>query len=218
MTDVFLSADKLSWSAPVQHGSEWDKSKTMIKSREAVLSRDNFTCQGCGFKSKKFQEVHHKNGDHSDFRKANLETLCPLCHQVFHPAMASMSSSAFMIWLPELSQENLNRLLFSVFAAIKKGPEHPLYSVAKAVWGLLEMRKVYLENQLGKSDPGVYGQMLLQMDKSDYADRFSSMSAIKMLANPARFETEIDYWSTLLEKEKPIEKIAEELKLLSTKD
>jgi len=215
MTDVVLSADKLSWSAPVQHGSEWDKSKTMLKVREAILSRDGYTCQGCGFKANKFQEIHHKNGDHSDFRKSNLETLCPLCHQVFHPAMASMSSSAFMIWLPELTQKNLNRLLFSVFSAIKKGPEHPLHSVAKAVWGILEMRKVYLENQLGKSDPGIYGQMLLHMSDSEYQERSASMSAIKMLANPARFETEIDYWAELLEKEKSLDAISEELRNLS---
>ena len=107
-----------------------------------------------------------------------------------------------MIWLPEISQVELNRLLFPLFAVLKTGPSHPLFPVSKAVWGLLEMKKVYLENQIGKSDPGVFGQMLLNLNPEDYANRAQTMSAIKMLANPSRFETEIDYWKALLEKEK----------------
>ena len=216
MTDIILSADRLSWSAPVQHGSRWDKSKGMVKMRPKILQRDNYTCQGCGFRSKEFQEIHHKDGDHSNFKESNLEVLCPLCHQVFHPVMASVSSAASMIWLPEMTQVELNRLLFAIFSCIKKGNQHPLHSVAKGVWGVLEMRRVYLENQLGKSDPGVYGQVLLNLSPQEYKERNVKMSAIKMLANPARFETEIDFWSTVLEKEKSNDAIMEQIKALST--
>ena len=214
MTEIILSATRLSWAAPVQHGSRWDKSAVMLKVRDKILSRDNDTCQGCGFQASDFQEIHHRSGDHSNFKDSNLETLCPLCHQVFHPDLASISSGASMIWLPEITQVELNRLLFAVFAATKKGSSHPLYNVAKAIWGLLEMRKVYLDNQLGKSDPGIYGQMLLQMTKEEYDNRAETMRAIKMLANPIRFEVEVDYWSTVLEKYKSLEKIKEELEVL----
>ena len=214
MTDIVLSATRLSWAAPVQHGSRWDKSAVMVKAREKILLRDNHTCQGCGFQASDFQEIHHRNGDHSNFKESNLETLCPLCHQLFHPDLASISSGASMIWLPEITQVELNRLLFAVFASTKKGASHPLYNVAKAIWGLLEMRRVYLDNQLGKSDPGIYGQMLLQMSKEEYANRSETMRAIKMLANPIRFEVEVDYWSAVLEKQKSLEQIQRELEVL----
>ena len=202
MTEIVLSAHRLSWAAPVQHGTAWDKSNVMTKVRNKILQRDGNTCQGCGWVSKEFQEIHHRDHDHSNFKESNLETLCPLCHQLFHPATASITGGGYMIWLPEISQVELNRLLFPLFAVLKTGPSHPLFPVSKAVWGLLEMKKVYLENQIGKSDPGVFGQMLLNLNPEDYANRAQTMSAIKMLANPSRFETEIDYWKALLEKEK----------------
>lgn len=215
MTDIILSADRLSWSAPPQHGSMWDRNPGMLKWRPRVLARDKNTCQGCGFKADKFQEIHHRNGDHSDFREVNLETLCPLCHQVFHPVMASISMSASMIWLPEMTQVELNRLLFAIFSVMpppdaatarKKGEKvaaHPLATVASGIYSQLDNRKVSLCNQFGKSDPGVYGQLLLNMSKEDYARRGETMAPIKMMANPARFKTEIEYWAMMLGKEHP---------------
>ena len=202
MTNIILSAHRLSWAAPIQHGTNWDKSNVMKKVRDKVLSRDNYICQGCGWKSLQFQEIHHRDSDHSNFRDVNLETLCPLCHQLFHPASASISGGGYMIWLPEISQIELNQLLFPLFSILKTGPQHPLFSVSKAVWGLLEMRKVFLENQIGKSDPGVFGQMLLNLSPDDYANRAQTLNPIKMLANPSRFETEIDFWRVVLDKEK----------------
>ena len=202
MTEIIPSAHRWSWAAPVQHGTQWDKSKPMMKWRSMVLERDNHTCQGCGWRALKFQEIHHRDHDHNNFRESNLETLCPLCHQLFHPATASISGGGQMIWMPEMSQVHLNRLLFPLFAIMRSGPTHPAYAVSKAVWGLLEMRKVFLENQIGRSDPGVFGQMMLNMTPSDYQQRSQSMGAIKMLANPSRFETEIDYWKALLDEQK----------------
>lgn len=202
MTDILLSANKLSWTAPLQHGSHWDKSKVMTKVRDNVLKRDNYTCQGCGWKSLQYQEIHHRDHDHSNFKERNLETLCPLCHQLFHPASASISGGGYMLWLPEVSQEELNRLLIGLFVVLKSGNSNPLFQIAKNVWGILENRKVFLENQIGRSDPGVFGQLLLQFSPEEYANRGKSMSAIKMLANPSRFETEIDYWRASMEKNK----------------
>lgn len=202
MTEILLSAHRLSWTAPVQHGSAWDKSKVMLKVRDSILKRDNYTCQGCGWRSLQFQEIHHRNHDHSNFKEENLETLCPLCHQLFHPSSASISGGGYMIWLPEMSQVELNRLLIGLFAVLKTGSSHPLFSIAKSVWGMLEMKKVLLESQIGKSDPGVFGQLLLSLSKEDYAARSQTMGAIKMLANPSRFETEIDFWRASFEKEK----------------
>lgn len=45
-------------------------------------------CEQCGWHEKpagaKFTpcELHHKNGDHSDYRLENLEILCPNCHSL----------------------------------------------------------------------------------------------------------------------------------------
>lgn len=202
MTEIILSAHKLSWTAPLQHGSAWDKSKVMLKVRDNILKRDNYTCQGCGWYSPEYQEIHHRNHDHSNFKESNLETLCPLCHQVFHPSSASISGGGYMIWLPEMSQTDLNKLLFGIFVVLKSGSSHPLFQITKSVWGILETKKIFLDNRIGKSDPGVYGQLLLRMSPEDYENRRVTMAPIKMLANPSRFETEIEYWKSLMDKER----------------
>lgn len=206
MTDIILTAHRLSWSAPLQHGSEWDKSRIMKKMRPQILERDNYTCQGCGWVSKKYQEIHHINHDHGNFKEKNLETLCPLCHQVFHPVSVSVSNGGEIIWLPELSQVDLNKLLFGVFSVLKTGQSHPLFAIAKSIYGILEMRKVYLKNQLGKIDPAIYGQLLLNLNEEDFKNRHQLMRPLKLMANPSRFEIEIEYWKTMyLQEKEPLE-------------
>lgn len=218
MTVPFLSADRLSWSALPLHGSHWDRSKGVMKYRGKILARDNFVCQGCGWRSEEFQELHHRDGDHSNYRESNLETLCPLCHQLFHPSSATISGGGFMIWLPELTQAELNRLCFPLFWAYAAGPTHPLHSVARSTYAMLDQRRVELESHVGKSDAASFGQMLLRLSPEDYARRVESLAPIKMLANPKRFQVEVDYWGAVLSKQRTPEewvKWAESLSALT---
>ena len=203
MTLPFLSADRLSWSMPIQHGSSEDRSKATLKFREKILARDDYTCQGCGWRCKRYQELHHKDGDHSNFKESNLETLCPLCHQLFHPAAASLSGGGVMIWLPEITQAELNRWLFSLFAVFSQGADHPLYATARAIRQLLDQRRIELDGHMGKSDPAVFGQVLLRLSPEDYAQRHVLLAPVKMLAQPQRFKTEIDYWATQVASARP---------------
>lgn len=108
--------------------------------RESTLKRDNYTCQGCGISTipnnkknkitKKdqtneknrpsgFFEIHHINDDHHDNRAENLITLCPFCHSVFTCGRRGEQFSGSLVWLPELSQAQLNRIAHISFAAAK---------------------------------------------------------------------------------------------------
>lgn len=205
MTIPFISTNRLSWSALPLHGSHWDRSKGVMKWRSRILKRDDYTCQGCGWRSEEFQELHNIDGDHSNFREANLETLCPLCHQLFHPCATSISGGGFMIWLPELTQAELNRLTFPMFWALSEGQKNPLYSVSRAVYSMLDQRRVELESHVGKSDAASFGQMLLKLSPEDYAKRFETLAPFKLLASQKRFQTEIEYWGNILLKERTAE-------------
>lgn len=90
--------------------------------RPKVLMRDDYTCQGCGFTSVNdqhapsgFLEVHHIDDDHHNNELDNLVTLCPYCHQVFTLGRRGDLFSAIPIWLPEISQAELNLLCHGIF-------------------------------------------------------------------------------------------------------
>lgn len=200
---LVLSATRTSWSAPLQHGSKWDRSRSVQKKREEILRRDGFSCQSCGWVDREFLEIHHIDSDHANFRDRNLEAICPLCHQVHHPATTSMSGGGALVWLPEMSQVDLNRLCFTLITLDRAGPKHPWHGLAKAVSGLLDVRKVFFESQIGRSDPALMGQILLNMPPHQYAARAETLSAIKLLPAAARFETEADYWLAQLTEKNP---------------
>lgn len=204
MTVPFISATRLSWAIPHRHGTEENRTEGMKKYRDVVLKRDNYTCQGCGYRAEKFQEIHHIDGDHANYKESNLETLCPLCHQLFHPDTATISGGGFMIWLPELTQKELNQILFPIFWALEN-EDSPIYSMARTFYSQLTNRRSDLESNFGRSDAAAYGQMLLKLNKEEYESRYKALAPIKMLANPKEFQLQIDYAGTQYTKKRKIE-------------
>jgi len=57
---------------------------TWKKLRQKILSRDQFTCQYCGFESEKYQIVHHIDGNPSNNSDENLVVICQMCNLVEH--------------------------------------------------------------------------------------------------------------------------------------
>jgi len=55
--------------------------------RKVILERDEYTCAYCGYKSEKYQIVHHidDNADNND--EDNLQTVCPMCNLILHAGM-----------------------------------------------------------------------------------------------------------------------------------
>ncbi len=54
------------------------------KLRSVILQRDNFTCQYCGYHSKKYQIVHHIDGNPKNNSHENLVIICQMCNLVEH--------------------------------------------------------------------------------------------------------------------------------------
>lgn len=52
--------------------------------RQRILERGNYACQYCSFRSKKFQIVHHMNGDYANNSEDNLETICHMYNLIHH--------------------------------------------------------------------------------------------------------------------------------------
>ena len=194
MSDLILSATRASWQIAAHHGTEQDAAMKTI--RPKILSRDKNTCRYCGFVSPKWQEIHHLNDNHQDSSPDNLATVCPFCHQCFHLGLAGSTSGGVLIWLPELTQAELNHLARAAFIAMRdEGCK--LFASASALMTALETRAAFLDNHFTPmaSDPAFLGQAFLKMSKDDYGKRGETLKNIKLLPNRSRFEPQIKYWS-----------------------
>jgi len=63
------------------------KSKDWRDIRLDILTRDNYTCNYCGFRSDKRMQVNHINGDPKNHSNENLEVICGLCHMILHSGL-----------------------------------------------------------------------------------------------------------------------------------
>ena len=62
--------------------SERPKRKSVAKNlRDFIRHKQGFKCKNCGSSLKRGGNLHHKNGNSSDDRWANLELLCTKCHK-----------------------------------------------------------------------------------------------------------------------------------------
>lgn len=75
-------ANPQTWRSKVEsvklNGVEWRAL------RNNILVRDAFTCQYCGYRSEKYQIVHHIDGNPTNNTDNNLVTICQMCNLVEH--------------------------------------------------------------------------------------------------------------------------------------
>lgn len=126
--------------------------------RQKILERDDFTCRCCGFKSRKYQDVHHVNGIQKDMRPDNLATLCIFCHQCFTLERVGEMRSGILIWLPELTQAELHHVARAVYVArISQGP---IADAARRTLDMLMQRRENARRRLGTDDPAILASIL----------------------------------------------------------
>lgn len=173
------------------------KSDAIFKTmRPKALERDNFTCQFCGFRAARFQEVHHLNDNHDDSRLENLITACVLCHMAHHIGFAGHSKRGCLIVLDPglgLMQAELNQIVRTLWIAESSDDK------ATRLHSLTLLARIYkhataAKRALGSSDPTVLGDYLLGLDDKSYASRGAALQGVYLLPLKAEYEKHIEYW------------------------
>lgn len=206
---LVLGTPRSAWSVLPHHGSQVVGLRALRKIRDKIVERDKYTCQACGWVSRQWQEIHHRNHDHGDHREKNLVTLCPLCHQVFHLPQASATGGGSIIWLPEVEQRELNLICIALFVALRH-PKGKWRGAAQAIQGAFEARSGMAldflkypasstpSSELRTSgpvcDPGYLAQALLRLRPDQFENRAHLTRALRLLPHPSRFQDEIEYW------------------------
>ena len=82
------------------------------KFKQYILKRDDNSCFYCNFQADQHMEIVNLDHDYSKNNAENMVTSCPFCTQCLFLEMLGQSDygGGLMIYMPELSQEDLNGL------------------------------------------------------------------------------------------------------------
>lgn len=151
--------------------------------RAEALTRDDYTCQFCDWRSTEQQDVHHFNDCHSDNHVDNLITACKLCHACHHIGFACQKGAGTLIWLPEVSQAQLNNLVRMFFVINEIGSDAQK-AFAKDTWRRLRERADTVKAVWGTSSPVRFGNKLLIIPQGRYDLRGQFMGPLRLLLSP----------------------------------
>jgi intracellular multiplication protein IcmJ len=183
--------------------------KAFASYAERVFSRDNYTCQFCGFQARDFQEIVNVDQNYSNNKLANMVTTCCFCAQCFF--LESVGKGGYgggsLIHLPEIRQTELNSLCHVLFCAITNDTGYR--EVAQNLYRSLRFRSQIVDRQFGEgcSEPSIFCRLMIESNM--FANPKVSenvMTNMRLLPSRAKFKTQIEHWAATA-----IEEIASEL-------
>lgn len=164
---------------------------------ERVFQRDRYTCQFCGFQAKLFQEVVNLDGNYANNRINNLVTACCFCSQCFFIESVGVGGygGGTLVYLPELSQAEVNSLCHVLFCAITNDTGYK--SSAQTIYLGFKARSQLVEDKFGEgtSDPANLGHLLIDSGPIS-EERFATIfKGIRLLPSRAKFRKQIEGWA-----------------------
>lgn len=200
MRPIVLSAKRGRFRQEDQEAESSDVAFAEVRQR--VLVRDQWTCHHCDFQADKWQDVHHRDDNHRNNDPENLVTACKLCHACHHIGLASMDGGGIMIYLPEIPQEYLNRLVRGMFVAGRLGSAEWRQD-ASELWKFLLSRREPIMEAFGTDDPVVFANAMISSSVEDYDNRMLTMGELRFLIKPKsrmlalpNGSSVIDYWAS----------------------
>lgn len=165
--------------------------KLSKEQKQEIFERDDYTCQCCGFKSKKYQEILHKNHDLSDTSPSNLLTTCIFCHQCFHLETVSTMKSGVLVWLPEIDQATLHHIARAIYVArISQGP---VAEAARKSLDIIMSRREEVKNRIHTDDPYILATVLKDyLGPKHYTQRDKKLDGIRLFPLDRRIIKEAD--------------------------
>ncbi|MDF2690149.1 MAG: icmJ [Gammaproteobacteria bacterium] len=145
--------------------NNWEKFKQRKQSqkfkavRAEILQRDKHCCQFCGYKTS-LLEVLNADNDYANNKKSNLICACTLCAKcsLLDSYSLDYAGGDKIIYLPEISQEQLNQLCRVLFCQIMGAASGEIAYNAKMVLAQLQDRANWLDQKTGcqLSHPALY--------------------------------------------------------------
>jgi intracellular multiplication protein IcmJ len=147
---------------------------------EDVLRRDDYTCQYCSFRATRWQRVMPRDWATAAKHADAMVTACTFCEQCFSLETVSAMGSGTLIWLPEISQVDLNHVARAIYIAKAEGGD--MAALATRALDALMARRADAKRRVGGDDPMLLATVLLEnLDDKEYAGRAEKLDGIRLM-------------------------------------
>lgn len=171
--------------------------KAFLPVAERVFERDNYTCQFCGFQAKQYQEIVNVDGNYTNHKLSNLVTACCFCTQSLFLESVGLDDmgGGQLIFLPEMSQADLNSFCHVLFCAMGNGTGYQ--DTAQAIYRSLKFRSQPIESKFGSgtSNPATLGQLLMEYQAAHPGRGTEILKDLRLLPSYTKFKVQLDAWA-----------------------
>lgn len=199
MHELQLAVNLSGWRIFVRRKQD----KAFLPVAKRVYERDAYACQYCAFQALEYQEVVNLDGNYQNNAFSNLITACCFCTQCLFLQAVGLDemSGGQLIYLPEISQADLNSFCHVLFCAM--GNNTAYQDSAQSIYRSFKFRSQIIENRLGAgtSNPSVFGQMLIEHRAQTQAKKIDILKDMRLLPSHAKFKVQLDAWAAAALKE-----------------
>jgi hypothetical protein len=147
---------------------------------EKAQKRDDHACRFCGFRSLHYQRT-------IPFAEAGdppLATVCTFCEQVLSLDRAGMTGAGLLLWLPEISQVELNHLARAIYVARadKNADGGAMAALATRALDALTARRAEAKKRLGSDDPLLLATIMREsLEGAEIEGAVAKLDGIRLL-------------------------------------
>jgi len=171
--------------------------KAFLPVAKRVYERDHYICQYCGFQAKQYQEIVNIDGNYTHNKTSNMITACCFCVQCLFIESIGLDDmgGGQLIYLPEMSQADLNSFCHVLFCAMGNGTGYQ--DSSQAIYRGLKFRSQPIENKFGAgtSNPSVLGQLILEHEVKSPNVPLNLLEDLRLLPSYAKFKVQLDAWA-----------------------
>ncbi|EKD73046.1 MAG: hypothetical protein ACD_45C00474G0004 [uncultured bacterium] len=204
MHDLQLAVNLSGWRLFVRRRED----KAFLPVAEKIYQRDNYTCQYCAFQARQYQEIVNIDQNYRNNKLSNLITACCFCSQCLFIESVGLDEmgGGQLIYLPEMSQANLNSFCHVLFCAMGNGTGYQ--DSAQAIYRGFKFRSQQIENKFGNStsNPALFGQLILEHRAKHPELKIDDMlKDMRLLPSYVKFKIQLEAWAAAA-----LEELAEE--------
>jgi intracellular multiplication protein IcmJ len=172
--------------------------KAFLPVQKRVFERDHYTCQYCGFQAREYQEVVNLDGNYMNNKLSNMITACCFCTQCLFLQSVGLDEmgGGQLIYLPELSQADLNSFCHVLFCAMENNTGYQ--DSAQSIYRSLKFRSQIVESKFGSgtSNPSVMGQIIIEYGQQFPDKNIEILKELRLLPSNIKFKAQLEAWAS----------------------